>query len=133
MKSQVALEYFIIVAIALTIIVPYVIYSNELFIDYRDNNDVMAAKNAVNKIGQSADWVFAQGPPAQISTEVFIPDGVTQTLLVNNTIEFKVRTVSGVSDVFYISTANVTGSLPTTSGYYTVSITATNNSVSIGV
>ncbi len=132
-KAQTAIEYFIIVALALMIIIPYIIYSNELLIGYKEENTITLSKNAVSKIGQNADWVFSQGEPAKISTEVYIPSGVEQVQFLNNTIVFKVRTSAGVSDIFYIAATNITGSLPTSSGYYIVYLSALNNSVNVTV
>ncbi len=132
-KAQVALEYLIIVGLGLMIILPYILYSNQLLVGYKGDNSVTLARVAVNKLGQSADWVFSQGEPAMLSTEIYIPDGVTSVQFLNSTLVFKVRTSAGVSDVFYTSTANLTGNIPTTSGYYVVNITAQDSTVRITV
>lgn len=132
-KAQTAIEYFIIVSLALMIIIPYIIYSNQMLINYRDENNLALARAAVNKIGQSVDWVFSQGPPAKISTQIFIPDGIVSIQFLNKTINFKVKTSSGISDVFYITITNVTGYLPTVSGYYNVYIYALDDRVNITV
>ncbi|HLC59628.1 MAG TPA: hypothetical protein VJH34_03830 [archaeon] len=133
MKAQSAIEYFIIISIGLMIIIPYLVYSNSLLLGYKDDSNVNAAKNAVNKLGQNADWVFSQGEPAKITTEVFIPDGLTAIQFINNTIIFKVRTSAGISDIFYTSTANITGLLSIASGYYSITLSAEDGNVRMSV
>jgi len=132
-KAQSAIEYFIIISIGLMIIIPYLVYSNSLLLGYKDDSNVNAAKNAVNKLGQNADWVFSQGEPAKITTEVFIPDGLTAIQFINNTIIFKVRTSAGISDIFYTSTANITGLLSIASGYYSITLSAEDGNVRMSV
>lgn len=133
MKAQAALEYLIMVSLALMILLPYILYSSQLLLEYQEENNLAMAKNAVAKIGQTADWVFSQGEPAKMSVEIFIPDGITSIQLLNKTIVFKIKRTSGISDVFYVSATNITGYLPTTQGYYIVHLSAENNNVRITV
>jgi hypothetical protein len=46
---------------------------------------------------------------------------------------WRIKTSSGFSDIYYISAANLTGSLPKTPGYYNVLIQAIENGVNISV
>jgi len=124
MKAQVALEYLIIVSVALIIIIPLALYANELFYGYREDTRITLAKNAVKKLGENSDWVYSQGEPAQLTIEVYIPDGIAQISLDNNTILFKVKTSSGISNVYYTTIAPLNGSVPINSGYYEISLTA---------
>jgi len=133
MKGQVAVEYMIIISVALIIILPLSLYMNQSFIGYRDDTKISRAWNTVKKIGENADWVYSQGPPAKVTIEIYIPDGVEEISFENKTVLFKVRTASGVSDVYYQTVPEFEGFLPEKSGYYFVSLTAFPNYVNISV
>ena len=133
MKSQVAVEYLIIVSVAFMILIPTILYLNQTFIGYSDSNKLSKASETVKKIGQTADWVYSQGPPAKQTIEIFIPKDLDEISLNNKTVLFKVRTSAGVSDVFYESVAPLNGTVPSNSGYYFVSLTAFQDYVNISV
>jgi len=133
MKSQVAVEYLIIVSVAFMILIPTILYLNQTFIGYSDSNKLSKASETVKKIGQTADWVYSQGPPAKQTIEIFIPKDLEEISLNNKTVLFKVRTSAGVSDVFYESVAPLNGTLPLNSGYYFISLTAFQDYVNISV
>lgn len=65
--------------------------------------------------------------------EIYLPEGIEEIQLANKTILFRVRTSAGISDIFYVSLANVTGTLPKTSGYRIAKIQAFETNVTIGV
>ena len=133
MKSQAAIEYLIIVSVAFMILIPLGVYVNQSLIGYRDNNKISKAWNTVKKLGQSADWVYSQGPPAKISLEVYIPDDLEEVSIDNKNILFRVRTSAGISDVFYVTVPSLNGTIPSNSGYYFVSLTAFADYVNISV
>ncbi len=133
MKGQVATEYLIIVSVAFAILIPLTFYVNELLMGYRDNSKVSRAWTAVKKLGESTDWVYSQGPPAKITLQVYIPDDVDEITLNDKTFIFKIKTSSGISDVFYTTVTDLDGYLPKKSGYYQVSLTAFSNYVNVSV
>ena len=55
---------------------------------------------------------------------VFIPDNVQQVVIQNNSIIFKAKTFSGVTDVGYKTTMPLNGTISTNPGYHYVSIEA---------
>jgi len=131
MKGQTALEYFIIVSVAFLILLPLVIYANELIISYNDETRISLAENAVKKIGENADWVYSQGQPAKRTTEVYMPGNIDQVSLKNNTVLIRVRTSAGASDLYYNTISPLNGSLPSSEGYYKMSLTAYQNFVNV--
>jgi hypothetical protein len=133
MKSQVAVEFLIIVSVAFMILIPLSVYLNQSLIGYKDTNKISKAWNTVKKLGESADWVYSQGPPAKLSIEIYIPDDLEEVSLENNTILFRVRTSAGISDAFYETVPPLSGTLPSDGGYYFVSLTAFSNHVEIEV
>jgi hypothetical protein len=91
------------------------------------------ASNSVKKLGQTVDWVYSQGEPAKLKVLIFIPKNVENISFIDKTINWKVRTSSGVSDIYYTTVASLEGSLPTTSGYYNILVQASQNKVNISV
>jgi hypothetical protein len=133
MKAQAAIEYFTIIAVALFLLLPLSIYVNELLTGYRDDTRLSLARDTVKKLGESADWVYSQGPPAKLSLKIYVPEGVEEASLENKTILLRVRTSSGVSDVYYVTVPELNGSIPSRMGHYSVSLVAHENYVNISV
>lgn len=133
MKLQVAVEYILIIGLSLAILIPYIAYLTQVAQSYKEENALLTAKNSLEKLGQSIDWVYYQGEPAKIEIEILIPENVESMEIINNTIIWKVRTSAGVSDIYYTSVANISGNLPTKSGYYKMVIEAKAYGVEIYV
>jgi hypothetical protein len=133
MKAQSASEFLIIVSVALTILIPLILLVNQSLMGYSDDTKISLAREAVKKLGDNADWVFSQGPPAKVTVEVYIPDGVESVSINNNEILYKVRTSAGITDVYYDTVPELRGTLPEKSGYYFVSLTSFSNYVNISV
>jgi hypothetical protein len=133
MKSQAAVDYFTIISVAFLILVPLVVYLNQLLTGYSGDNSISLAKNAVNKLGETADWVFSQGPPAKNTFMIYIPEGIENVTLNNKVILFKVRTSAGTTDVYYQTVAVLNGYIPKKSGYYHISLIAFDDYVNITV
>ena len=133
MKAQAAIEFLIIVSVALTIIIPLILLVNQNLVSYKDDTKISLAKEAIKKLGENADWVFSQGPPAKVTVEVYIPDDVESVSIDNKMITYKIRTSAGINDVYYYTVSELRGSLPEKSGYYFVALTAYYNFVNITV
>lgn len=131
MKVQVAFEYIIIIAIGLAFIIPIWLYI--ITVQYQSNVELALsyAKNAVDKIASTADLVYSQGTPAKVRVSVYIPNGVVQSNITNNTIYLTVRVGTQLSDVVAISEAELNGSLPTQEGNYLIDIEAKADYVQI--
>jgi hypothetical protein len=133
MKAQVAIEYLAIISFALMILIPYALYLQSVSRNLSEENYLTIASNSVQKIGQISDWVYSQGWPAKTTILIQIPSNVEEISFNGKMMNWKIRTSSGISDIYYISVANLTGILPTTPGYYNVLIQAIENGVNISV
>jgi len=131
MKSQVSTEYMIIVSFALMILIPTILYLTNVSQGFSDDNVLTTASNSVEKIGQTADLVYSRGEPAKLTISVSVPANVQEISFTGKTMTWKVKTSSGVSDVYYNSVATLTGDLPTTPGYYDVIVEAMDSKVNI--
>ena len=133
-KAQTAMEYYTIVALALIILLPLSIYVYQLLHQYGDDTKISLTKDAVNELGETADWVFSQGPPARYTFQSFyIPEGIEDIDLDNNMILFTVKTTAGISDISYHTIAPLDGSIPSKSGYYPIAVIAYEDNVTFEV
>ena len=133
-KAQTAMEYYTIVAIALIILLPLSVYVYQLLYQYGDDTKISLASDAVKELGETADWVFSQGPPARYTFQSFyIPEGIEDIDLDNNMILFKVKTSAGTTDIFYHTIATLDGSIPPKSGYYPIAVIAYEGNVTFEV
>jgi hypothetical protein len=132
-RGQVAIEYMIVVSFALMVIIPYALYLQDVSTSFARDNDLSMASNDVQRIGQTADWVYSQGPPSKMQLTLSIPSGVEDITFVNKTMTWRMRVGSGYSDIYYNSVAPLNGSLPTVEGYYNILVSSTGTGVDITV
>ncbi|MCW1296417.1 MAG: hypothetical protein OH319_01915 [Candidatus Parvarchaeota archaeon] len=120
MKSQVAIEYMILISLILLLLVPIWIYLMLSRIQLQDDLSISYAKDAVNRIKDAADLVYIQGSPARVKVNIYIPENVHSINFTDRTIIIKLRTSAGLVDIHAETLANITGQLPVQSGYYEV-------------
>ncbi|MEM5799507.1 MAG: hypothetical protein QXZ43_02480 [Candidatus Aenigmatarchaeota archaeon] len=132
-KAQVATEYLIIVVVGLLILIPIVVYLNDVYISYKDESKVSSAKLTINKLVSLTNWVYSQGEPARATLLIYIPDGVESIDFSGKMISFRIKTKSGFVDISENTLTSVDGYLPIQSGYYNVLVSAVNNTVKITV
>jgi len=126
MKAQVAVEYLIIIGVAMMILLPLSLYLNQTLMGYKDDTKLSKGWNTVRELGQNADWVHSQGPPAKVTVEIYVPEDVVEVSLDNNMILYRVRTLAGITEVYYDTVPALNGTLPDKSQYYYISVTAIN-------
>lgn len=115
MKAQAAMEYMMIIGIALVILAPIISYA------YQQNEVAIRTSQgnlAASQISAAADSLYAQGPGAKTSLDIFLPSGYrAQSYASGNVLDIKVLTPAGLNDIIEITKANLTGTLPADSGY----------------
>ncbi|MEM5812649.1 MAG: hypothetical protein QW286_02925 [Candidatus Aenigmatarchaeota archaeon] len=131
MKAQVSFEYMMIFALAIAFVIPVWVYVSSVQQGAGEELSVSYAKNAARQITSAADLVYAQGPPAKLKLNVYIPKGVEEIEIEGKTINFKMRSGSGISDVFSDSIANLTGTIPESEGNYIISVESKGDYVEI--
>jgi len=130
MKAQIAIEYLAIIALvlaAISLAAAYIWQQNEI------STRVQQATVAVNTIAAAADNLYAQGPGAKTTINVFFPPGYVSSLssVSDNTIVLKVYTPAGYTDVPIATKANVSGSLPEGYGLRVLTLETINGYVNI--
>jgi uncharacterized protein (UPF0333 family) len=130
-RGQAAFEYLVIISLILVFLTPIWAYVTSM--QQQTNVELMLtyAKNAANQIADASNLVYSQGPPAKVRINIYIPYSVENVTIVNNSIDFRVRVNSEVTDIFAFSNAQLNGSIPREQGYYWVNIEAKDNIVQI--
>lgn len=130
-KLQAAFEYLVIVSIVLVFMIPIWAYVTSTQRDTSIELALTYAKNTANQIADASNLVYSQGPPAKVKINVYIPYGVDNITILNNTIRFRLNVDSGITDIFAFSTAQLNGTLPKKQGYYWIEVEATDDIVQI--
>lgn len=133
MKAQAALEYMMIVGLAMLFIIPVWAFIADSQQKTSAEMSLTYGRNAVKLITDTADVIYSQGPPAKFDIAVYIPKNVREITFNGSTIIFYMETEIGTNDVASTSNAILNGSLPTGEGNYWVTIEAADNIVNIYV
>lgn len=128
-KAQAAMEYMLIMAIAMLILVPLFSvvssYTSQSKMDLRIN----ALEDSIKNLADTADMVYSQGYPARMTTEFFVPKGIVYTNITEHRISARIQTSAGPADISTSTTANLTGSLPQSPGNYPMKVQMTVSGV----
>jgi uncharacterized protein (UPF0333 family) len=131
MEAQASFEYMMIFALALAFAIPVWVYISSLQQSTGEELSLSYAKNAVNQITSAADLVYTQGSPAKVKLNVYIPSRVDMINITNKTVNFRILSSAGPSDVFSESVANLTGTLSSSEGMYWIDVESKGDYVQI--
>jgi len=136
-KAQVAFEYIVIVGLVMLFLIPLISYISSVQSRASTQLSISYAQNAANKLASQADLVYSQGPPAKVTTSIYIPPGIESSSISSSvngsTIIFRVRVPNSLTDVAASSNANIIGTLPQTEGNYQIAVEAVASHVAITV
>lgn len=119
MKAQVATEYVLIIGVLLFITIPIFYYALS---ESKESTRVNQAYDSVNMVAKTADSVYALGAGNKRYVWVNVPEGVVSTYLQDHTIAITLSAFGSNSDFVALTSANVTGTLPTGQGRYRISV-----------
>lgn len=131
MRAQTSFEFMVIAIFVLAFVTPVWVYLSQVQLQTNDQFTLSYAKNAVTQITKKADLVYSQRMGAVVKIEVYIPSGVEQIDISGNEINMRTRSLSGETDVYATSIAQMQGSLPANEGLYWVLIKAEGDYVNI--
>lgn len=129
--AQVSSEYLIIVGFVVGLTIPLLVVYFTFANDINDQITSSQIDQVTRAIVDASDTVYFLGEPSQTTLKVYIPPNVRGWSLGNKALLYKIRTSSGISDIVYVSSANLTGTLPNSSGTYRITVKATQNGVDI--
>jgi Tfp pilus assembly protein PilE len=129
MKAQVAVEMLLVIAIFLGVITPIFYFS---FTQSVDEIRTAKAKYALDEIAKAADYVYSLETGTTTQLQIELPDGIDEARIVGKTIVYKVSTTSGITDIFSVSKADLSGTLPIKSTKHILTLSHTEDGVKIG-
>ena len=130
-KSQTSVEYLLVIGFVTILTIPLIlIYHSQI-----QNTDLQVNSQQILQVARqvsgTAEEVFFLGEPSQTEIKVNIPSNIDSVTISGTDINFKLKTTEGLSDINHISSVNLTGTLPTSPGTYTIKIKAQDDKVSL--
>ncbi len=134
-KAQASTEIMITVAFVVTIMFPLLLIAYLQSANVADQLAVQQAQQTATKIANYADVVGAQGYPAKMSIQVFMPQSVGSISVGNATggigheVIITLRTSAGITQIVGWTVTNIAGDLTTIAkpGTYFIKIYAEDN------
>lgn len=130
-NGQISVEYMVLIGFVTIITIPLIIIYHSFSQQSSDEIGSSQINQVAKKIVDAAESVYYLGEPSQTTLKVNIPDSILLVNLSGYEVVFKVRTTSGSSDIVRSSLVNITGSLPTRAGTYTLTVKAIANHVEV--
>jgi len=128
MKGQAATELLTLIGIGLLIIIPLFYFT---LLHSSQSTSQLLATDAVNTIANNADYLYSLGNQSATTVNVRLPEGLVSASVKGKAIILKLSTSAGVTDVFAVTKANLTGSLPAASGNYLIKLQNINSIINI--
>jgi len=120
-KAQVSIEFLLVVGFAFLMTVPLII----IFYQQSQNINTEVSASQVDKVASeirdAADEVYYLGSPSKKTITLYVPEGVKDIQLHNNSIVFVVDSPGTDYEVVKWTVANLTGSLKNYYGIHHVS------------
>ena len=110
-KAQSAIEYLMIIALTLGIIVP----TSYLFFRYSSESNVKIIDSQIIQIGRNiidtAETIYFSGESSKIVVQINMPKNVDDIYIIDNReLVFNITTNIGESETVFFSTVNITSS-----------------------
>ncbi|MBI2135349.1 hypothetical protein HYU09_05130 [Candidatus Woesearchaeota archaeon] len=131
-KSQVSVEYMMIIGFVTLITIPLVLIYHSFVQDSSDEIISSQVRQIAQKIAHTAESVYYLGEPSQATLNINMPDMVIGVnMSAGYEIVFKVLTGSGTADIVQSSAVNITGSLPVNKSAYAITLEAKSGHVEV--
>lgn len=131
MKSQVSVEYMLIMGFSALMTLPllliYYTYSSE-------SGDTVATSQALQiarRIVDASESVYYLGKPSQTTLKLNFPDKIKKIRLENYELIINVSTKTGIAEIVQVSSVNISGDLPTSQGIHIITIKAEEGYVQV--
>ncbi len=127
-KGQISAEYLIIMGFVLVALLPVFYYS---LTNLNNNLRLNQANDMINRIAETADFVYFLGPGSQDTLSIVIPGGVESITLQGKEVAMKMRIFGSVSDFVAVTKATINGSISISQGTSNILIKNENNVIQI--
>ena len=123
-RGQISLEYMAVVGITTVVTISLLVLSNYYSRQVESTLDTNQIYSITKEIVDNAESVYYFGQPSKTTIKVFIPKGIQDVTVGPKELSFKVKTQSGYSDVFHLSSVTLQGNISTTYGFHYISVEA---------
>jgi hypothetical protein len=130
-NAQIGMEYLMIIGFLTFVLISTLgiaMYHNNTIRDMISSRQVASMSN---KIVSAAESVFYAGEPSKVTIVSYIPKGISDISIAENTIFVTFQTSSGINKVSFPSNVPITGTISTVSGLRNIIIEATSSSIII--
>lgn len=124
LKSQMSMEYVAIVGFSVVILLVIFIVAGAYSRQTQDNIAMAQIDRLAKNIVDNAESVYYIGSPSKITLKINIPERVEDIVISDYEVLFKVRTQSGITDIHYSSSVNLSGSISLSPGLKHIQIEA---------
>ncbi len=131
-KSQVSMEYILITAFSLLIVMPMVILFFQYSQAYNEDVNINQANKVMDEILNAAETVHYLGEPSQKTISVYFPKNIETIVLSDGYFAFTINPGERPFTMYRTAEINFTGDISTSAGLHTLRIRAVNNTVNIG-
>lgn len=121
-RSQSSVEITIIMAIFLIVLGIIISVNLDLSSTYTSKYSRDQINLALDDISNGIDLTYFQGNGSKTVVYITLPSGIKNTSIENQTLLFNIYSGDSVSQIYRILDYNITGSLPSSSGKYSMSI-----------
>ena len=131
-KSQISVEYMVIIGFVTIITIPLVIIYQSLIQESSEDISSYQIMQIAKNIVHESETVYYLGEPSQSTIKINMPGNIVlANLSYGYELVFKIKTKTGESDIVQNSAVNITGSLPTSQGLYTLTVKAKEDHVEV--
>lgn len=131
LKSQVSVEYMLIMGFAAVMTVPLLLIYYTYSSDTSDSVATSQALQIARKIVDASESVYYLGKPSQTTLKLSFPDKIKATKMENYEIIFNISTTQGIAEIVQVSAVNISGNLPTSQGIHIITIKAEDGYVKV--
>lgn len=130
-EAQLSVEYLLIFGFAFLTILPIIIifFTQTTYIS--DRIVMNQVDQITKKIVDAAESVYYVGEPSQTTLKIQMPKSIEQIIIQNREVVFKVRISNQVTDIYTVSSINLTGNLSGVAGIHFIEIKAVGDYVLI--
>ena len=130
-KGQISTEYLIVIGFVTFLIIGVLGVAFFYTGGVSDRIKVDQVENYAKKIISSAESVFYSGQPSRVTINAYLPSGVENLEIEDNSLRITYTTNSGTNTVSYSSNVPIQGSLSSNSGVKKINVVASANTVQL--
>lgn len=130
-KSQISIEYIIIVGFVTFVLIGILGFAYFYSGNIKDRIKIIQLNNFGNKIISTAESVFYYGNPSKATISVYLPEGVTEIDISENSLFIASYTSTGLQKSSFSSKVPIEGSISASSGIKKIEVIAEESRVSI--